>query len=261
MKSYPQGEQERIDDLQLKGLKIIQDPKKFCFGMDAVLLASFAAQDLEAHHQVLDLGTGTGIIPLLLWGKAQPKHITALEIQKDMVEMATRSVMLNHLQDSIHIVQGDIKDPPDSLLPNHYDAIVTNPPYMEHKGGLKNPSQGKAIARHEILCNLEDLLKTSKRLLKSRGKFYMIHRPHRLVDILTQMRALGIEPKKLRFIQPNIEKAANLVLVQGVKGGNPQLTLERPLYVYQENGDYTEEIYDIYQWQKSHPQKGVEDHE
>lgn len=260
MKSYPQKEQERIDDLQLKELKIIQNPKKFCFGIDAVLLANFAAQDLQPHHQVLDLGTGTGIIPLLLWGKGQPKHIDALEIQKDMVEMATRSIALNHLQDKIHIIEGDIKSPPDSLPSNHYDLIVTNPPYMEYKGGLKNPSQGKAIARHEIRCNLEDILTTAKRLLKSRGKFYMIHRPHRLVDILIQMRALGIEPKKVRFIQPTTKKAANLVLVQGTKGGKVQLTLEKPLYVYRENGEYTEEIYDIYGWQKSHTQKG-EDHE
>ncbi len=250
MKSYPQGEFERIDDLQLKGLKIIQNIQKFCFGIDAVLLANFAAQDLGDKDKVLDLGTGTGIIPLLLWGKVEPQEMIGLEIQRDMVEMAKRSVALNDLEDKIQILEGDIKSPPSQLISNTYDAIVTNPPYMENNKGLTNPTEGKAIARHEILCNLEDITRTTKRLLKPKGKFYIVHRPQRLVDILSTMRAVNIEPKKLRLVHPAQDKAPNLVLIQGVKGGKPHLIVEKPLYVYQEDGDYTKEIYEIYGWKK-----------
>lgn len=250
MKNIPLKKKERIDDLQINNLKIIQNTEKFCFGMDAVLLANFAAQEIKKKNLVLDLGTGTGIIPLLLWAKAQPKKIIALEIQEQMAEMAKRSVLLNGLEDTIEILQGDIKNPPKEIYPNTYDAIVTNPPYMKNISGLQNPEQSKAISRHEILCSLEDVLRTSKRLLKPRGKFYMIHRSHRLVDILSLMRELHIEPKRIRFIQPTREKAPNLVLIQGIKGSKPEVTIESPLYVYEDNGDYTQEIYDIYQWQK-----------
>lgn len=252
MKSYPQGEFERIDDLQLKGLKIIQNTQKFCFGIDAVLLANFAAQDLGHKDKILDLGTGTGIIPLLLWGKVEPQKVVGLEIQRDMVEMAKRSVALNGLKDKIQILEGDIKNPPSQLISNTYDAIVTNPPYMESNKGLTNPSEGKAIARHEILCNLEDIIRTAKRLLKPKGKFYIVHRPQRLVDILSIMRAVNIEPKKLRLVHPTQDKASNLVLIQGIKGGNPHLIVEKPLYVYQKDGDYTKEIYGIYEWENSY---------
>ncbi|SJZ87407.1 tRNA1(Val) (adenine(37)-N6)-methyltransferase [Garciella nitratireducens] len=246
MKNYPQKQFERIDDLQRKGLKIIQNTQKFCFGIDAVLLAHFAAKDLNCQDKVVDLGTGTGIIPLLLWGMVGCQKILALEIQKDMVEMAKRSVALNGLQEKIEIIEGDIKNPPPELIPNTYDAIVTNPPYMESNKGIVNPTEGKAIARHEILCNLEDILYTAKRLLKPKGKFSMIHRSQRLVDILSIMRKVGIEPKKLRLVYPSPRKTSNLVLVQGNKGGKPHLVVEKPLYIYQQNGEYTQEIYEIY---------------
>lgn len=250
-------ENERIDDLQIKGLSIIQDPKKFCFGMDAVLLANFAAQDIVRNSRVVDLGTGTGIIPLLLYGKSEAKQIIGLEIQADMVEMAKRSVILNDLQDTIEIIEGDIKNPPSQILPNYYDVIVSNPPYMINKSGLINSTESKAVSRHEILCTLEDIIKTTKRHLKSRGKFYMIHRSERLVDILTLMREFNIEPKKIKFIHPSQDKSPNLILIQGIKGGNPHLKIEKPLYVYKGNGDYTSEIYDIYQWEKSYDKGGV----
>lgn len=249
-------ENERVDDLQLEGLRIIQNTKKFCFGMDAVLLADFAAKDLAISSRVMDLGTGTGIIPLLLWGRIKAKEIIGLEIQGDMVEMAQRSIRLNHLEDSIKILEGDIKDPPASIQPNYFDAILTNPPYMVHRGGLTNPREEKAIARHEILCSLEDVIHTAKRHLKSKGKLFMVHRSQRLVDIISVMRAAKIEPKKIRLIYPNVEKEGNLVLIQGVKGGNPQVTIEKPLYVYNEKGDYTQEIYQIYRWEKDHPNEG-----
>lgn len=249
-------ENERIDELQIEGLRIIQDPKKFCFGMDAVLLANFAAQNLIKYSRVLDLGTGTGIIPLLLYGKIEVKQIIGLEIQSDMVEMTRRTVALNKLQEVIEIVEGDIKNPPSQIPPNYYDAIVSNPPYMVNNSGLINPTEEKAISRHEILCTLEDIIKTTKKYLKSRGKFYMIHRSERLVDILSLMRAFNIEPKIIRFIHPSQDKSPNLILIQGIKGGNPHVKIEKPLYVYQENGDYSSEIYDIYEWEKSYDRGG-----
>ena len=253
-------ENERIDNLQLKGLKIIQDTKKFCFGMDAVLLSDFVAQDIKKNSRVLDLGTGTGIIPLLLYGKTEMQKIQGLEIQVDMVEMAKRSMVLNGLEDIIEIIEGDIKDPPSMILPNYYDAIISNPPYMVYKSGLINLAQEKAISRHEILCTLEDIMQTAKRHLKSRGKFYMIHRSDRLVDILSLMRDYHIEPKSIRFIHPSTQQPPNLILIMGIKGGNPHLKIEKPLYVYQENGEYTKEIYDIYQWE-NHNNKGRENNE
>lgn len=243
-------ENERIDDLQINGLKIIQNTQKFCFGIDAVLLANYVMEESIKNKSILDLGTGTGIIPLILWGKSEPKEITALEIQRDMVEMARRSMKLNHLEDKIKVQWGDIKDPPKDILPNDYDILVSNPPYMENKRALVNPEESKAIARHEVLCTLEDLIRTAKRTLKPKGKFYMVHRAQRLVDILYLLRKWDMEPKKLRFIHPNKNKAPNLVLVQAIKGSKPNLIIEKPLYVYKENGNYTEEIYDIYSWEK-----------
>lgn len=250
IEKIPLTDEERIDDLQIKGLRIIQNAKKFCFGIDAVLLANFAGQDMGSDCKVLDLGTGTGIIPLLIYGKTMAKSIVGLEIQEDMVTMARRSMVLNQLHDIIEIVGGDIKNPPSGILPNYYDVIITNPPYMENKGGLINPTEAKAISRHEILCNLEDIIKTARKYLRSRGKFYMIHRSHRLVDILSLMRDYNIEPKKIRFIHPSQDRPPNLILIQAIKGGNPHLRIEKPLYVYGEDGDYSQEIYDIYQWNK-----------
>lgn len=245
----------------MEGLRIIQHPKKFCFGIDAVLLADFAARDLDYNTKVLDLGTGTGIIPLLLWGRIKAQHIVGLEIQQDMVDMAQRSVRLNRLEDSIQILEGDIKNPPEGIQTNFFDAVVTNPPYMVDKGGLRNPNEGKAIARHEILCTLEDVILTAKRYLKPRGRLYMIHRSHRLVDIIVGMRATGLEPKKIRFIHSSHGKEGNLVLIQGLKGGNPQLIVEQPLYIYNEQGDYSQEIHRIYQRVPPHCHGGeVEGH-
>lgn len=243
-------ENERIDDLQLKDLQIIQNTKKFCFGMDAVLLADFAAKSIKKDTRVMDLGTGTGIIPLLVYGRTEVEQIVGLEIQSEMVEMAKRSMMLNDVEDTIQIIQADLKAPPSQVLPNDYDVIICNPPYMVYKSGLINPTQAKAVSRHEILCTLEDVLTTAKKYLKSKGKFYMIHRSERLVDVLSMMRRFDLEPKTIRFIHPSTQQAPNLLLVMGIKGGNAHTKIEKPLYVYLEDGEYTEEIYDIYQWKK-----------
>lgn len=238
-------ENERIDDLQYKGLKIIQKVNGFCFGVDAVLLANFV--DVKKGDMVLDLGTGTGIIPILLAGKTEAERITGLEIQEDMVEMAVRSVRLNNLEHRVEILAMDIKKCLESLKPSSYNVVVSNPPYMNMGGGLVNPSDAKAIARHEILCTLEDVIRTASKLLTPGGQFAMVHRPNRLVDILCLMRAYSIEPKYIRFVHPSPYKKANLLLIKGTRGGNPQLKMLEPLYVYDENGKYSDEINRIYQ--------------
>jgi tRNA1(Val) A37 N6-methylase TrmN6 len=237
-------ENERIDDLQYKGLKVIQKVDGFCFGVDAVLLANFA--DIKKGCAVIDLGTGTGIIPILLAGKTEAKKITGLEIQQNMAEMARRSIRLNNLEDRVEIVCMDIRKSLDSCKPSSFNVVITNPPYMNQGGGLVNPLDSKAVARHEIMCTLEDVIRTGSRLLVPGGQFAMVHRPERLVDILCLMRAYSIEPKYLRFVHPSPYKKANLLLVKGTRGGNRELKMLEPLYIYDENGNYSDEINRIY---------------
>ena len=237
-------EDERIDDLQYKGLRLIQKKSGFCFGVDAVLLANFA--DVRTGDRVIDLGTGTGIISILLAGKTQAEYITGLEIQPDMAEMAARSVSLNKLDDKIKIVCGDIKKYHDSKTSGKYNVVVSNPPYMASGRGLINPSDAKAISRHEILCCLDDVVRTAAGLLVAGGQFAMVHRPDRLVDIVYSMRINGIEPKYLRFVHPYPGKKPNLILIKGTKGGNPHLKMMDPLYVYDSNGEFSDEINKIY---------------
>lgn len=235
---------ERIDDLQLKGLKIIQKEDGFCFGIDAVLLANFAK--VKDKDKVLDLGTGTGIIPILIAGHTNSNDITAVEIQEEIADMAKRSVCLNKLEDRINIINDDLKNIDKYLNHNSYDVIVTNPPYIKNKGGLINETDTKAISRHEIKCTLEDVVRISAKLLKHNGKFCMVNRPDRLVDIITLMRKYKIEPKVLRFVHSKEGKDAKLILIQGLKGAKAELKVLDPLYVYDENGNYTKEIDDIY---------------
>ncbi|HPP35332.1 MAG TPA: tRNA1(Val) (adenine(37)-N6)-methyltransferase [Clostridiales bacterium] len=237
-------ENERIDDLQYKGLKLIQKKDGFCFGIDAVLLSYFA--QVPKSGRVIDLGTGTGIIAVLVAAKKEPAGVVGLEIQADMADMASRSVILNGLEDKISIVHGDIRDAVQLFGASSFDAVVTNPPYMEKGGGLLNPEDAKAISRHEILCSLEDVISVSARLLKPCGKFSMVHRPHRLADIMYNMRKYRIEPKLMRFVHPSPGKKPNLVLVSGTKDGKVELRVQEPLYVYDSSGRYTEEIDEIY---------------
>ena len=234
---------ERIDDIQLKGLRLIQDTTGFCFGVDAVLLANFAK--VKRGASVVDLGTGTGIIPILIAGKSEAKEIIGVEIQEEVYEMASRSVLLNDLQDRIKIINGDIKVIDKTLEVNKFDVVTSNPPYM-HDNGIKNPNDKKAISRHEVKCNLEDVIRSASRLLKDMGKFYMIHRPTRLIEIITLARQYKLEPKQIQFIHPKQGKAPNIMLVQFTKGGRPDLKILDPLYVYDEYGNYTKEIDDIY---------------
>ena len=232
--------EERLDDLQVNGYEIIQHPGKFCFGMDAVLLANFAR--VKKHERVLDLGTGTGIIPILLTAKTEGEDFTGLEIQEESADMARRSVIHNHLEEKVKIVTGDIKEAANIFGPVSFDVITTNPPYMIGHHGIANALDTKAIARHEVLCTLDDILRESARLLKPKGRFYMVHRPFRLAEIMTKMVQAGIEPKRMRLVHPFIDKEPNMVLIEGLRGGNSRITIEPPLVVYKEVGVYNEEL-------------------
>lgn len=237
-------ENERLDELHRNGYYIIQNPKKFCFGMDAVLLSGFAR--VKKQEKVLDLGTGTGIIPILLAAKTEGMHFTGLEIQPESADMARRSVAYNHLENKINIEIGDIKDASEQFGASSFHVVTTNPPYMTGQHGLTNPNESKAIARHEILCCLEDVIRESARILKPQGRFYMVHRPFRLAEIMVLMHQYGLEPKRMQLVYPYIDKEPNMVLLEGLRGGNPRITVEKPLIVYREPGVYTDEIYDIY---------------
>ena len=238
-------ENERIDDLEFKGLKIIQNEKGFCFGMDSVLLSDFA-KNMKNNSTVLDLGTGTGIIPILLCGKTNLKKVIGIEIQQDVANMAKRSSQLNNLQDRFEVVNTNIIDLKNIYEKQSFDVIVTNPPYKKENTGITNENEAKLISRHEITANLEDFISISKDLLKDKGEFYMVHRPERLVDILSLMRKYKIEPKILKFVSPNKNKEPNLILVKGIKNANSFLKVEKNLYVYNEDGKYTNEILKIY---------------
>ena len=237
-------EGERIDELQRNGYGIIQDPARFCFGMDAVLLSGFATA--KKGERVLDLGTGTGIIPILMEAKTCGESFTGLEIQEESADMARRSVSYNHLEEKVKIVTGDIKDASKLFGASSFHVITTNPPYMIGTHGENSPSQAKAIARPEVLCTLDDVLRESAKLLMPGGRVYMVHRPFRLAEILSKMVEYKIEPKRMRLVYPYIDKEPNMVLIEGLRGGKSRMTVEKPLIVYKEQGVYTDEIYDIY---------------
>lgn len=232
--------EERLDDLQVNGYEIIQHPGKFCFGMDAVLLSNFAR--VKKGERVLDLGTGTGIIPILMTAKTDGESFVGLEIQEESADMARRSVSHNQLDEKVEIVTGDIKEAANIFGLASFDVITTNPPYMIGQHGIANESDTKAIARHEVLCTLDDILRESARILKPRGRFYMVHRPFRLAEILSKMVEVGIEPKRMRMVHPFIDKEPNMVLIEGMRGANSRMTVERPLIVYKEVGVYSDEL-------------------
>ena len=237
-------ENERIDDLQRNGYQIIQDPNRFCFGMDAVLLSGFArAKDGD---NVLDLCTGTGIIPILMEAKTGAEKFTALEIQEDSADMARRSVLLNHLEEKIDIVTGDVKEADTLFKAASFDVITCNPPYMTGQHGLQNKDEAKTIARHEVLCTLEDVIRVSSKLLKPGGNFFMVHRPFRLSEIMVLLHQYKLEPKRMQLVYPYVDKEPNMVLIEANRGGKPRLTVEKPLIVYKEPGIYMPEIYDVY---------------
>lgn len=231
---------ERLDDLQIKGYEIIQSPGRFCFGMDAVLLSSFAK--VKKGEKALDLGTGTGILPILLEAKNNGDSYTGLELQEESADMARRSVRYNNLEHKLEIVTGDIKEAAKLFGAASFEVVTVNPPYMIGDHGIKNENEALYIARHEVMCTLEDILRESEKLLKWKGRFYMVHRPFRLPEIFMKMCAHRIEPKRMRLVYPYMDKEPNMVLVEGLRGGKPRLTVEPPLIVYNKDGSYTEEV-------------------
>ena len=267
-------ENERIDDLEFNNLKIIQNKDGFCFGIDSVLISDYAKKDIKKNALGVDLGTGTGIISILLSAKTRLSKIIGIEVQKEVADMAQRSIELNGLQNKIEIKNMNIKNiiqnidnsklekrkkqvklgniqtethkEKDNIWLEKFDFVVTNPPYKKLETGKVNESEYKYISRHEVTANLEDFIKVSKYLLKDKGSFFMVHRPDRLVDIIELMRKYKLEPKNIRFIYPSIDKSPNLVLIKGIKNAKPFLKIDKPLIVYNQNGEYTDEIYEIY---------------
>lgn len=237
-------EGERLDDLQRDGMMIIQNPDWFCFGMDAVLLTAFAK--VAKGNRVIDLGTGNGVIPLLLSAKTEGEYFEGLEIQDDIADMARRSVRYNCLEQRIHITTGDIKEASSYFEAASFDVVTTNPPYMTNSHGLTNAAGHRAIARHELLCSLEDIVRESAILLKPGGHFFMVHRPFRLSEIMNTMTRYKLEPKRMRLVYPFVDREPNMVLIEGIRGGNPRITVEKPLVVYQAVNEYTPEVQELY---------------
>ena len=238
-------ENERLDDLQINNLKIIQNINGFCYGIDSVLISDFAKK-MKKNAKIIDLGTGTGVIALLLTAKVNPRKVIGVEIQDSIAEMAQRSVQLNHLEDKVEILREDIRNLDKILEKNSFDVIVTNPPYMKIHTGLRNENNIKLISRHEVECTLEDIAKISSRLLNENGEIYMVHRPDRLVDIMEIFRKFKLEIKELRMVHSKENMQANLVLIKAVKNAKPFLKIDKPLFVYKTDGEYTSEILEIY---------------
>jgi len=234
---------ERLDDLQ-NGYKIIQDTDDFCFGIDAVLLSWFAKA--RAGDKVLDMCSGTGIIPILMKARYQRAHYTGLEIQEKSVQLARRSIAYNQIEDSVCIEAGDIKEVTTKFGATSFDVVTCNPPYMTANHGLTNGSDSKAIARHEVLCTLEDVISQAAKVLKVKGHFYMVHRPFRLSEIISLMTQYKLEPKRMQLVHSYIDKEPSMVLIEGRLGANSRLSVEKPLIVYEQEGQYTQEIMDIY---------------
>lgn len=243
-------ENERIDNLEYKGLKIIQNKDGFCFGIDSILLTDFA-KEIKEKSTIIDLGTGTGIIGILLSKKINPSKIIGIEIQKEVYEMAKRSIELNNLENIFEVLNLNIKDLQDKVQMDIFDAVVTNPPYKKVGTGITNKNDKKLISRHEIEASLEDFINVASKLLKDKGSLYMVHRPDRLADIVELLRRYKLEPKQIKFVYPKADKEANLILIKATKNAKPFLKIEKPLYVYNKNGEYTDEILNIYGRSKS----------
>ena len=235
---------ETLDDLQLKDICIIQKREGFRFGIDAVLLANFA--NVKKKHKVMDLCTGTGIVPFIIKGKKEPEKIEGLEIQNKFVEMANRSIKINGFNDTMEFLHGDLKDKELLKSIGRFDVVTVNPPYKLEKSGIVNPNDKYAIARHEVMCNLDNVIEACRIVLKDNGRLYMVHRPERLADIFCIMRKYKIEPKRVQMVHPNTKKPANILLVEGQRDGGAYLKWEPPIYVYNDDGSFSKEINEIY---------------
>ena len=237
-------EGERLDDLERNNLKIIQNPNKFCFGLDAVLLTSYIK--VRKGELMMDLCSGNGIIPLLMSAKSEGQHFTGIELQSECADLARRSIEGNGLTERIDMVCGDIKEVTALFKAGSYNVVTANPPYMIGGHGIANPESAKSIARHEVACTLDDVTRAAAYLLPPGGRFYMVHRPFRLPEIITSLKEYKLEPKRMQLVYPYIDKEPNMVLLEAVKGGNPRMTVERPLIVYSEPGVYSTEVDDLY---------------
>lgn len=237
-------ENERIDDLEINDYKIIQHKDKFCFGMDAVLLSNFVRAGKD--EKVIDLGTGTGVIPILLEAKEKGAHFTAVEIQEESADMARRSVAMNNLSDKIDVVCCDLKEAAKVFGKATFDVVTTNPPYMPVSGGLKNPNEAKAIARHEILCTLSDVISQATSLLRPGGRLFMVHRPKRLPEIFEELKANNMGAKRIQFVYPYANSQANMLLIEAVRGAKPEFNVMEALIIYNEQGTYTNQVLEIY---------------
>lgn len=237
---------EQLDDLQLNGMKLIQNPSWFCFGVDAVLLADYAAKNIKKGSRVLDMCSGNGIIPILLSQKCKAEQFVGLEIQASVADMADRSVKYNSLQDKISVICGDLNNAPEMFGRSSFQYITCNPPYKEAGGGLLTNADTTTLARHEVLCSLEDVIRVSSIILEPTGKLCMVHRPERLADIIYIMKKHKIEPKRMRFVHSYTHKSPVLLLIEGARYGHPKLFIDPPLYIYEEKGVYSSEINEIY---------------
>ncbi len=231
---------EKVEDLGIKGYKVIQDKSGFCFGSDAVLLSRFVK--LKKGARVLDMCTGTGIIPILLWGLYEPSEIHAVEIVPEVSDMAKRTVELNNLSGKIHVHCDDLKNAKELFGPHAFDVVTCNPPYMNVGGGLVNPKDKLALARHEIACTLDDVVRSAKSVLKPSGKLFMVHRSDRMCDVISTFRKYNIEPKRLSIVYPSEGKAASLILIEGAVNGKPQLKLEPAIFMYDSEGNYIQSL-------------------
>lgn len=238
-------EEERIDDLEYKGLKIIQNKKGFCFGLDSVLLSEFASE-IKPNSIVADLGTGTGILGILLCGKTKLSKMIGVEVQQEVAQMAKRSILLNKLENIFFIKEANIKDYAQEFIKEEFDCIVTNPPYKKQNTGVKCENSIQLISRHETEATLEDFLECSSYMLKEKGSFYMVHRPERIADILVNMRRYHLEPKIITFVYPKVDKSANLVLIKAVKGAKEFLKITKPIIIYEKEGGYTQTVLEMY---------------
>ena len=238
-------ENEVIDDLEFEDLKIIQNKKWFKYGVDSVLLSDFSKK-IKKNAKILDIGTGTGIISILLAKKTNSQEIVGIEVQPEVADMAKRSIELNHLENKVQIINDNILNIEKYFPDEYFDDIVTNPPYQKKNSGLKNENEKQSISRHEILCSLEDIIAKSFKMLKDNGNFYMVHRPERLVDILSLMRQYRLEPKEIKMVHSKAKEKPTLVLIKGVKYSGKFLKVLEPLIIYRDDGEYTDELLEIY---------------
>ncbi len=251
---------EQEESLHVGNLKIFQDREKFMFGLDAVLLSDFSATEIHKDQNVLDLGTGTGIIPILLSATSNAKSITAIEIQESCAKMAERSVIKNRLQEKIQIVNGDIRNIKSLVEAHSFSAVTMNPPYIKYSGN-DNKNEAITIARQEKLAVLDDFVAAADWALKPCGKIYMIHRPERLSDIFKTFSHYSIEPKRIRFVHSFAQKEASMVLIEARKNAKPSLVVESPIIVYEKNGVYSAQINKIYRRREPELQRGSVQHE